>query len=222
VNAALDVLDALEAELLWQMRQEALRAEWEAQRGLGKRWARMYNPHYKKFARDEATGEIDAQGKAHGEESGKYVETEGGDTSAEGESKSALLEKLIGPEYTGVKGHAAIIKLLEEKQGHVKAAFYRKEIGDIDLYWGDDGLGLQHIIAHREERGQSGQKVLREIAEVIERGNVEYNVVHDNYDIHYKGLKAVIAIDLHGNEINYLLTAFVEDTRKLGRYAKRK
>jgi len=45
-------------------------------------------------------------------------------------------KKLMGPEFTGVKGQAAVEKLLNERQGHVKEAFYRDDIGGIDLYWG--------------------------------------------------------------------------------------
>lgn len=32
--------------------------------------------------------------------------------------------------------HGAINKLLAEKQGQVAGAFYRKDLGDIDLVWG--------------------------------------------------------------------------------------
>jgi hypothetical protein len=220
VNAALDVLDALEAELLFQMRQEARRAEWEAQRALGKRWARMYNPHYKKFARDEATGEIDAQGKAHGEESGRYVETEGGSGSAEGESKSSPLEKLLGPEYTGVKGQAAIDKLLQERHGHVKAAFYRKEIGHIDLLWGHDGVGLQHIIKRRNEDGYDGEAFLLELGECIEKGSFRVHkngtIISDrgNFELLFNNKIAVISPNYRDTGVTLVLTAFKTRSKK--------
>ena len=72
------------------------------------------------------------------------------------------ITKLMGPEYKNLKGQQAIDKLLQEKQGHVKGAFYRKEIGSIDLLWGktDDedgrGFGLAHIIERRNEQGFDG------------------------------------------------------------------
>ncbi len=56
------------------------------------------------------------------------------------------ISKLLGKEYKGFKGQDAINKLLAEKQGHIKAAFTRSDIGDIDLLWGNDDIGLQHII----------------------------------------------------------------------------
>lgn len=49
---------------------------------------------------------------------------------------SSKLDNLLGKEYVGVKGQAAIDKLMQEKQGHVKGAFHREDIGDIDLLWG--------------------------------------------------------------------------------------
>lgn len=52
-------------------------------------------------------------------------------------------------------GESAIQKLLTEAQAHkgkepfkgqVAGAFYRKELGDIDLIWGNDKIGLQKIV----------------------------------------------------------------------------
>ena len=34
---------------------------------------------------------------------------------------------LIGEEYVGIKGQAAVDKLMAEKQGHIKDAFYRED-----------------------------------------------------------------------------------------------
>lgn len=53
---------------------------------------------------------------------------------------------LLGEEFKGYKGQAAVDKLMREKKGHVKGAFHRDDIGDIDLLWGNDYLGLQHIL----------------------------------------------------------------------------
>ena len=46
-------------------------------------------------------------------------------------------------------GESAIQKLLLERNGQVSGAFYRKELGDIDLFWGDSSKGLKHIIERR-------------------------------------------------------------------------
>ena len=65
--------------------------------------------------------------------------------------KGKSKDEFFGVEYAGVKGCEAVDKLLKEKQGHVKAAFHRKEIGDIDLAWGDENGGLAHVIKRRDE-----------------------------------------------------------------------
>lgn len=48
-------------------------------------------------------------------------------------------------------GKGALQKLLIEKQGQVAGAFHRKDLGDIDLVWGDRNFGLSHIVNRREE-----------------------------------------------------------------------
>ena len=44
---------------------------------------------------------------------------------------SAKIADILGKEYTGVKGQAAVDLLMKEKQGYVKDAFMRKDIGGI-------------------------------------------------------------------------------------------
>jgi hypothetical protein len=47
-----------------------------------------------------------------------------------------------GEKFEGFKGQEAINKLLQEKRGHIPAAFHRDDIGDIALIWGDEKAGL--------------------------------------------------------------------------------
>ena len=63
------------------------------------------------------------------------------------------LDALLGEEFKGVKGQAAVDKLLKEKRGHVKGAFHRNDIGDIDLLWGNASTGLEHILERRNQQG---------------------------------------------------------------------
>ena len=123
------------------------------------------------------------------------------------------LSDLLGEEFKGVKGQEAIDKLLQEKRGHVKGAFHRDDIGDIDLLWGDDHVGLQHIIVQREKEKQGhAQEVLSNLSEAIEnatykkrndRGNFEYSYKKDGLEY-----KIIIAPEWHNEKITYLLTAF--------------
>ena len=60
-------------------------------------------------------------------------------------------------------GTGAIAKLLTEKQGQVAGAFYKEELGDIDLVWGDSSFGLQHILERRTQQWGE-EKALRFIS----------------------------------------------------------
>jgi hypothetical protein len=119
----------------------------------------------------------------------------------------------MGRECRGTKGQAAVDLLAREKQGHVKAAFYRDDIGEIDLFWGDERSGLSHIITRRKEEGNNPAVFLKNIADVIERGQAfSNNKYPDRISIAYKGKVAIIALELRGTVTTALLTAF--DTKK--------
>ena len=127
---------------------------------------------------------------------------------------SKSFESLMGKEYVGVKGQAAIDKLLEEKQGHVKGAFYRDDIGEIDLFWGDETAGLMHIISRRNRAGISGVKFSQELTDIIEKGNYFNSKKSDpnRYHVAYKHRVAVITFEIEREETTALWTAF--HTRK--------
>jgi hypothetical protein len=119
------------------------------------------------------------------------------------------ITKLLGPEYTGVKGQAAIDKLLAEKQGHVKGAFYREDIGHIDLLWGNDRLGLQHIIRERETKDSiNAREFLADIAGVIETGYFYGKNKYGDFLFRLDKKVAVVALTFKNNKLVFLLTAF--------------
>lgn len=122
------------------------------------------------------------------------------------------LEEILGQEYKGYKGQAAIDKLLQEKHGYIKGAFHRDDIGDIDLLWGSDTLGLQHIIKQREAQGININEFLGSISDTIEKGVYFAKTNRGDFEFINNGKIAVIAIEYHGSKITYLLTAF--KTRK--------
>ena len=123
-------------------------------------------------------------------------------------------------------GESAIQKLISEAQAHkesgakteykgqVAGAFHRKELGDIDLVWGEvtdfekhKGYGLAHILDKHPEFD------VFNIPKVIEQGKIEktyngYNIVADDYIVGLnKGFK-----DKDGNIINdsnvWVVTSF--------------
>ncbi|MFY4690946.1 hypothetical protein ACOTVD_07885 [Campylobacter jejuni] len=70
-------------------------------------------------------------------------------------------------------GERAIKKLIQEKQGQVAGAFHRKDLGDIDLVWGEvtdeikhKGYGLAHIIDKHPDLD------LKLISEIIKNGKL--------------------------------------------------
>lgn len=108
-------------------------------------------------------------------------------------------------------GVGAVNKLLAEKKGQVVGAFYRDDLGDIDLVWGDEKIGLNKIIEkHKADFDKFGgvDKGLSEIIKrgvVIERGGV-YSVWLKNGDDYYvaglsKGWK-------NQGENKWLITAY--------------
>ncbi len=83
--------------------------------------------------------------------------------------------KEFGENYTEYyhDGKGALQKLLIEKQGQVAGAFHRKDLGDIDLVWGEvidkikhKGYGLSDIIDKHPELD------LNIIPEIIEKGKI--------------------------------------------------
>ncbi len=119
------------------------------------------------------------------------------------------LKQFLGPEFKGLKGQAAIEKVAHEKKGHVKGAFHREDIGDIDLVWGTDKAGLQHIISRRQEQGIDVSSFLDEITDVVEHGNFGGPAKSpDSFIFRTDNRSAVINYTYKGNDIQYLLTAF--------------
>lgn len=117
--------------------------------------------------------------------------------------------KVLGEEYTGVKGQAAIKKILKEKKGHVKDAFTRPDIGGITLIWGDNSVGLQHLINSRERDGITDiEEFLSNLTDVIENGEVVKINDKGRFEILKDGKMAIIAPALRDGKITYLFTAF--------------
>ena len=89
----------------------------------------------------------------------------------------------FGVNFEGFKGKEAVDKLLSEKRGQVKGAFYKEGLGEIDLVWGDENFGLRHILERRTqdfinqglEKGKAEYKVrelLSEIPQILENGKI--------------------------------------------------
>ena len=142
--------------------------------------------------------------------SGKFSEKEVKHASEfDGEDNiTDAVAEILGEEYTGVKGQDAIKKILKEKKGHVKDAFTRPDIGGITLIWGDDSVGLQHLMNNRKRDGINIDEFLSNLTEVIETGEVVKINNKGRFEILKNGKMAIIAPALRDGKITYLFTAF--------------
>lgn len=149
----------------------------------------------------------------HDPENGQFTEGPGG---ASGESKKQPedISGLLGKEHKGAKGQAAIDLLLKEKNGHIKGAFHRDDIGDIDLLWGDENAGLQHIIQQRQKQGVNISEFMSNLSTVVEDGNIRKANDRGNFEIFHKGKVAVVSPELWGTRLAFLLTAFKTHSKK--------
>ena len=131
-----------------------------------------------------------------------------GGGQAKKEKQPDKISEFLGKEFTGVKGQEAVDLLMKEKQGHVKGAFTRKDIGDIDLVWGDESRGLCHILERRKYPEEKKKEFLSSLGNVIEKGSLSLNK-EGRFEVFYENKIAVISPDFNGDKkIKFLLTAF--------------
>ena len=69
-------------------------------------------------------------------------------------------------------GKGAINKLLTEREGQVAGAFYRKELGDIDLVWGNEQIGLNKILAKHKADFDDFGGVANGLKKIIDDGKL--------------------------------------------------
>ncbi|EPP4412012.1 hypothetical protein ACUQGS_001805 [Campylobacter coli] len=105
-------------------------------------------------------------------------------------------------------GKGALQKLLIEKQGQVAGAFHRKDLGDIDLVWGEvidkikhKGYGLAHIINKHPELD------LKLVSDIIDKGKLN-NQNNIRYRIEYKNYIIGLSSEYKGNKRTFIITAF--------------
>lgn len=140
------------------------------------------------------------------------------DISMESKDKLSIeqedISPILGVEYKGYKGQSAVEKLLEEKQGYIRGAFVREDIGEIDLLWGNSDLGLQHIIERRSSQGISIDSFLQDISNVVQNGRFRKKNNRGNFEFMLNDKIAVVSPELKGNKLTFLLTAFKTHSKK--------
>lgn len=116
-------------------------------------------------------------------------------------------KELCGPTYTGVSGQAAIDKLMFEKKGWVPNAFYRKDIGNIALMYGDHRMGLVHLIEHRQKEKQPVRKMLLAIPEIIQKGKKTINE-RGRIELEYKDKVVIIDPKKVNKNVMFVFTGY--------------
>lgn len=118
------------------------------------------------------------------------------------------LAEFLGEEFKGYKGQDAVNKLLKEKRGHIKAAFYREDIGEITLAWGDEEQGLCHLIKSREEKNPyKVDLILDNLTEAIEKGVIRKGK-SGKFEIWHNKIMAIVRPDYYGDDIRFVVTGF--------------
>ena len=134
-------------------------------------------------------------------------------------------------------GQGAVKKLLAEKQGQVAGAFYRQDLGDIDLIWGkssganDKGAyGLAHIIdKHGDEFAKFGgetrdEQISNALSEIIAKGKILPHGT-DKINIEYNGFliglnKGFYENGVRSGENRWVVTAYDDNLTKAEKTAK--
>ena len=147
----------------------------------------------------------------------KSVLKEAEQNAQQTEQRNRSSIKEFGQNYTDYyhKGIEALEKVLQEKKGQVVGAFTRADIGDIDVVWGNEKVGLQKIIAkHSHEFGifGEGQKgIVGGISEIITNGNLtnENGVYTITYEKDDKTFRVGLSKGWKGQgENQWIITAY--------------
>ncbi|EAL3930905.1 hypothetical protein A0Z43_08290, partial [Campylobacter upsaliensis] len=110
----------------------------------------------------------------------------------------------FGVNFEGFKGKEAVDKLLSEKRGQVKGAFYKEGLGEIDLVWGDENFGLRHIL---NKHGSEFEDIAAELSEAMEKGVLKkQNEVRSR--IEFKDFAIGLSGEFKGEKRAFIITAF--------------
>lgn len=107
-------------------------------------------------------------------------------------------------------------KLLDCKNGHIKNAFIRSDIDDITLIWGNDAVGLKHIIKRRTEENEDVDELVSHLSDTIENGTLKINK-RGRFVITKGKYQAIISPEIFNDKLNFLVTGyFVYDKKDQG------
>ncbi|PAF47217.1 hypothetical protein BKH41_08020 [Helicobacter sp. 12S02232-10] len=139
------------------------------------------------------------------------------DRVVEGHYKSAVAElqflrskikplEEFGRNYSNYyhRGKEAIDHLLRTKEGQVAGAFFKEGLGDIDLIWGNEKMGLKHILEKHPEMVEKIPRIVKD-GELVKNGEFK-TIVLNNY-------KLGLSKGWHNKGDNHWVITAYEDTR---------
>lgn len=151
----------------------------------------------------------------------KSVLREAEQNAQQTEQRNRSSIKEFGQNYTDYyhKGIEALEKVLQEKKGQVVGAFTRADIGDIDVVWGNEKIGLQKIIEKHlndfEPFGSGEQGVIYGIGEIVNKGTLKENngVNTITYEKDGRSFRVGLTKGWNGQgENQWIITAYEENT----------
>lgn len=146
-------------------------------------------------------------------------ETKFSDGKHKGNEPKPIGRSTFGSVYNQFKGKVlqAVKFLVNHESGDLLGVFHRKDIGDIDMVWGDDGGGLCHILnKHINDKDFPTVKdLVSRIEDIVNNGKVDFSngdkmvlkkdgyVVTIRRNVREKGIKIA--------DKNWVLTAYNKD-----------
>jgi site-specific DNA-cytosine methylase len=170
----------------------------------------------KKDVRTATTMSLDEYKQAMAESS--MIEDNSGENRGEIEAETSIIEDAepigtgaFGNIYNQFKGKVkeAFNFLMSHKSGDLLGVFHRDDVGDIDLVWGNEKMGLAHILGKHVGEGkdfETPDDAIEMIENVINSGRI-FQDNQNRYTLMLDGVGVGIRKSFDGEKKNWIVTA---------------
>lgn len=146
------------------------------------------------------------------------IEDNSGENRGEIEAETPAIEDaepigtgVFGNIYNQFKGKVkeAFNFLMHHKSGDLLGVFHRDDVGDIDLVWGDENMGLAHILGKHVGEGkdfETPDDAVNMIENVINNGSIMQETPN-RYVVTLDGFRVGIRKEFDGEKKNWIVTA---------------
>lgn len=184
-----------------------------------KEWAFILHEAYKRKKNGGKPDVFDAADTEVMRRKTGFGETKFSDGKHKGNEPKPIGRSTFGSVYNQFKGKVlqAVKFLVNHESGDLLGVFHRKDIGDIDMVWGDDGGGLCHILNKNinDKDFPTVKDLVSRIEDIVNNGKVDFSngdkmvlkkdgyVVTIRRNVREKGIKIA--------DKNWVLTAYNKD-----------